>query len=339
MHDQMWTWLNEFPQQMKHAAELGATWDAGLSNPPRAVVFLGIGGSAIGAATVTELFAQYFSCPVFVHRGVSPPAWVGEDCLAVAVSYSGNTSETLEAFQQTLDAGADGASISSGGKLAELAAARAIPHLMIPGGIMPRAALGYTSIPLIYLLQSAGAMKSAELPVQKLVAELTRLRADWSDRSGAGMGIARRILRRFPIVVGAGLTNSAARRFQAQLAENSKVLAQTFEIPEAMHNVIETLDLAALEPLRPIAVYLEDPQTPEELRILMSLARRSFQNAGVEGVILQTEGTEDLIRLYSLIHKLDWVSYHLAALRNVDPVGIPLIMGLKERYVAQKTKK
>ncbi len=336
MPDQMWHWLDDFPQQVEHAAQLAQNWDFKNTEKPAGIAFLGIGGSAIGATLITDLFADSFNCPVVVQRGDTPPSWLREGCLAVAVSYSGETRETLTSFQRALHMGATGITLSSGGTLAKLAQDGDLPHLIIPSGMAPRAALGYSSIPLIYLLQKMNAISADEFHVDALVRMLASIRVEWGETTGTGAGIARRLMKRLPIIVGAGLTTAVSRRFQAQLAENSKALSVTFEIPEALHNLVETLGRGDIESFRPIAVYLEDTESPEELRRLQKHVRATFQEAGIESVVITTEGTSPLERLFSVVHKIDWISYHLAILCGIDPIAIPVITAIKEKSSLKK---
>jgi glucose/mannose-6-phosphate isomerase len=328
MSNQMLQWLEGFPGQIKHAAELGEGWKIEGIDKPSGVAFLGIGGSAIGATLVCDLFADWFTCPVAVQRGDTPPSWSEPGTLAVAISYSGETKETLASFQKALDQGAQCATISSGGTLAQYAEDHNQNHLIIPSGMAPRAALGYTSIPLIYLLREVGAI-SADLPDFEALVLLETVGLEWRDVTGPGVGIAQRLKRQLPIIVGGGLTAGIARRFQAQLAENSKALSLTFEIPEALHNLIETIGRQDIEAFRPIAVLLDDPDGSYEIRRLMNLTRETFQEAGIETVVIPTQGDSPIERIYSLVHKTDWISYHLAKIRGVDPVAIPMIKSLK----------
>lgn len=329
MSDKMFTWLNDFHAQVQDAAELGKSWDINKIQPPENVVFLGIGGSAIGATLVCDLFREQFRCPVTVIRGDSPPAWLGKKSLAVAVSYSGETRETLAACCQGLKNGAQLASISSGGSLARLAEGNNSPHLLIPSGMAPRAALGYTSIPLIYLLQKTGVISEDAVDIKGLSRHLQTLRVEWSGETGPGPGVAQRMLRHLPLIVGGGLSAGVTRRFQAQLAENAKALSICFEVPEALHNLVETLDVRGIESLRPIAIFFEDSHAPESLRRLFTQLREYMLDTGIEVIPIHAEGDAPIIRLYGLVHKVDWISYHLAKIKGVDPVAIPIISAIK----------
>ena len=147
---------------------------------------------------------------------------------------------------------------------------------------------------------------------------------------GPGVGVARRLLRRLPMLAASKTQHFAARRFQAQLAENAKALSVVLEMPEALHNLIETLDSSYLDTFRPIGVYLEDAEADNATRRQMQKVRESFQTAGVEGLPLVAQGKAPLARLFGLVHKCDWISYHLATLKGVDPVAIPTITRIKE---------
>ncbi|MCX6641515.1 MAG: hypothetical protein NTW14_13705 [bacterium] len=331
MPDKMYVWLEDFPRQIKHAAELGQSWDLFTVERPKGLAFLGIGGSAIGATIVCNLYRSVLSTPVVVSRGDEPPAWLKEGTLAAAISYSGETKETLTAFQRALKMGAAGAALTTGGSLLQTASAQHIPKVQIPAGYAPRAALGYTSIPLIYLLEKLGIIPRDTIQIEPLVKLLESVRYEWSDNTGPGAGVARRLLKRLPLIVGGGLMSAVAQRFQAQLAENAKVISIMVDVPEALHNLVETLDPISIEQFNPIAVYLEDPKANDEIKAQMRKIRAAMSDAGIEGIPILAQGDADVARLYSLIYKLDWISYHLAKLRGVDPTTIPIIMALKEK--------
>jgi glucose/mannose-6-phosphate isomerase len=329
MPDRMLSWLEDFPRQMVHAVGLAESWNFSLPAVPSSITFLGIGGSAIGADLICNLVRGELKIPTTVVRGEDTPAWFGPGALAVAVSYSGETRETLTAFSKALEAGAYGIAISSGGTLMRWCDEKGIPHLLIPSGMAPRAALGYSSFPLLKILQTTGAWPGNSPNKESLSRMLESLRIEWNETAGPGGGIGRRLLRRFPVIVGIGLSAAVAKRFQSQLAENAKALAVVFEIPEALHNLVETLDVSYLEALRPIAVYLDDIDAPPRERQMLKTVREAFQKTGLEGIPLLSQGDNHIERMYSLIYKSDWISYHLAKLRGVDPVEIPVITQIK----------
>src|SRR3954468_14273300 len=64
----------------------------------RSIVIAGIGGSGIGGAFVRSYLSS-LTVPIAVTRSYSLPSWANEHSLVIASSYSGNTEETLSAFE------------------------------------------------------------------------------------------------------------------------------------------------------------------------------------------------------------------------------------------------
>ena len=93
------------------------------------VVILGMGGSAIGGDLVRSLAQSESSVPVIVHRDYGLPSFVDERTLVIASSYSGNTEETLSAFEPALKIAAKKLAITTGGRLKQIAEENNIPVL------------------------------------------------------------------------------------------------------------------------------------------------------------------------------------------------------------------
>ena len=97
------------PEQVAAAAERAA----GVSGLPsvddvNSVVVLGMGGSGIAGDIMASVAGPFMPVPVLVAKSYELPAFVGEGTLVFAVSFSGNTEETVEA---TTEAAVQGAKI------------------------------------------------------------------------------------------------------------------------------------------------------------------------------------------------------------------------------------
>src|SRR5205085_8722208 len=142
-------------EQLASAHEAAAKIDPGALPAVegiRNIVVLGMGGSGIAGDVLAATANAALPVPVVVLKQIRTPRFVDRATLAFAVSYSGNTDETLAMSQGAIDAGAQVVAISAGGKLAELAAAAGALHVACPGGFMPRAALGALVAPLFVAL-------------------------------------------------------------------------------------------------------------------------------------------------------------------------------------------
>ena len=158
--------LHGFPEQCRKAWEKVLKFElpreyAKISN----VVILGMGGSAIGGDIVHRLALSESKVPVWVHRDYGLPAFVDENTLVIASSYSGNTEETLSAFTKSLGTRAKNLVITSGGKLKDLAEKEGIPTFIIDYQAPPRAAFPHSFVPLVGIFQKLGLLgdKSADL--------------------------------------------------------------------------------------------------------------------------------------------------------------------------------
>src|SRR3989338_7857564 len=87
--------LTSFPKQCREALTLSKGIKIGrrVSN----ILVLGLGGSGIGGDILKSIVQ---TLPVIVIKDYNIPDFVNEETLVFAVSYSGNTEETLSAVTQ-----------------------------------------------------------------------------------------------------------------------------------------------------------------------------------------------------------------------------------------------
>ena len=167
-----------FPEQVEAAVEAAASVE-GL--PPADevdnVVVLGMGGSGIAGDVLAAVGGPFVPVPIVVAKGYAPPSFVGPGTLCFAVSFSGNTEETLEAAQAAAAAGARMVVVTTGGELGAMAPSWQAPVVPLPGAIpMPRAGLGAMAVPLLLLLESVGLFPGARAWVDAAVEQLRRRR-------------------------------------------------------------------------------------------------------------------------------------------------------------------
>lgn len=299
---------------------------------PAGVAVLGMGGSAIGGDIVLAV-ASHLPVPAVVVRGYELPAWVGPRTLVVAVSYSGDTEETLAATRVALERGCTPLCVASGGALAGLAAERGLPLVAAPAGLQPRAALGYLAMPLLAALERAGLVAAADGDVSEaatLLADAGRECAPGvADEFNPAKAVARRLHRRVALVYGAGLTAPAARRWKTQVNENAKAPAFFAELPELDHNEIEGWNGGAGLAARSHVVVLEDLHASERLRRRTALTVAALSRQGVSVERLESRGVSPLARALTLVTLGDHASFYLALLEGVDPTPVAAILRLK----------
>jgi glucose/mannose-6-phosphate isomerase len=304
------------------------------------LVVAGMGGSAIGGDLLGDLAAGTSPVPILTNRGFDLPAFVGPSSGVVAVSYSGETAETLSAFAEASSRGALRWVVASGGRLAERAAASNVPAVAVPGGLPPRAAVGSLFFSLVGLAEGLGLIgpqaEAVEEAASAWVSLNDRCRPEADEDTNPALALARRLIQGIPTIYGAvGLTEGVARRWKCQFNENSKMAATNEALPELTHNEVEGFEFDPTDPgPARLVVLLEDEDDGPEIAHQRSHLEEWLQGRGVEVERAASEGRSRLARLTSLVVLGDWVSYYAAVLRGIDPTPVESIDTLKARGTA-----
>ena len=214
---------------------------------PEVVVVAGMGGSGVAGDMLAALAFASSAVPVVPVKGDRLPSFVGPGTLLLAVSYSGNTAETLSAVEQGLAAGARMVAVASGGALAELAERRGSPLVLVEGGRMPRAALWSLLVPVCSAAEAAGVLpplgEQLLAAAEELDAQAQALGPAVPARANPAKRAALRLRDRLPVVWGSGQLGAvAAARFRTQCNENAKVPVVSAALPEANHNDVMALE-------------------------------------------------------------------------------------------------
>jgi len=321
------------PEQLAEAARL-ATAAEGLPKGDAIanVVVFGMGGSGFAGDVMTVVAGPFMPVPIVVHKGYGIPNFIGSDTLVFAVSFSGDTEETLENATEAYMAGASLVVVSHGGQLAELAGEWGVPHVPIADGIpMPRAAPGAVAVPPLVVLERMGLFPGAHNWVDAAVAQL-RTRRDELIRDGsAAADMARRLERELPIVYGGGGIGAvAAGRWKTQFNENAKIPAFHNAVPELTHNEIcgwgqhgdVTRQVFRLFELRH---EFEHPQIARRFDFVNDVTSEVV--AAIETV--EAAGDGPLAQLFDLVMFGDFLTLHAAALAGVDPGPVPVLDDIK----------
>ena len=220
--------------------EAAAALAAGLDGLPEHddienVVVLGMGGSGIAGDCHRRRRAVHARARRRDEE-LQGPSFASEATLCFAVSFSGNTEETVEAASEAAAAGARMVVLSSGGRLAELADAWGAPWVRLPGDIpMPRAGIGAVSIPPLCVLEQVGLFPGASGWIAEAVAQLRRRRTELERPDNIARELARRIGRTIPLVYGGGALGAvAAARWKNQVNENAKAPAFSNVVSRAL---------------------------------------------------------------------------------------------------------
>jgi glucose/mannose-6-phosphate isomerase len=321
------------PEQV--ADVLAESW--GFDNLPdhddvEHVVVIGMGGSGIAGEVLAAAAGPYLPVPVLVFKSYHIPAFVGEGSLVFAISFSGDTEETVEAVTEAALQGASVVAITAGGQLGDLAESWGAPIVRVPTSIpQPRAAIGALAVPPMLLLEEIGLFPGARHWVEAALDQL-RVRRDLLVKPGSeAEDLARRIGRTMPLIHGGGgLGAVAAHRWKTQVNENAKSPAFWNAQPEICHNEIAgwgqhgdlTRQAMTLVNLRHD---FEHPQVMHRFGVTRDL----LDEVVADICDVRAEGDGELAQLLDLVMMGDFTSTHLALQQSVDPGPVPVIDQIK----------
>ncbi|HEY2931091.1 MAG TPA: bifunctional phosphoglucose/phosphomannose isomerase [Acidobacteriota bacterium] len=327
--------LARFPDQILQADQLGEAFTFDATAPLRNVLITGLGGSAIGGEIVQALTAGHAAVPVLVNRDYQLPAFVGKETLLVACSYSGNTEETLAAYQSAACSGAQRVAITSGGKLRDLARRDGAAVLEIPGGNPPRTAIAYCVFPLLWILHRTGICQMQSETARVAAAGAREMQQKCDPGVPAPDNPAKHIALQLQgklavIYAPAAPLGAVGTRWKGQLSENAKSLALQNVLPEMNHN--EIVGWKHPEWIRnAFVICLRDKEEHPQVGKRFDFLEERLQRTGV--TVEQLWGRGDLLasRIFSLITLGDYASVYLAFLYQEDPTPVEVIEELKQK--------
>ncbi len=328
------------PEQLAAAHEVaGEVHKDRFPNPEniRNIVVMGMGGSGISGDVIASAFNDELPVPVTVLKQMRTPAFVGPHTLAFAVSYSGDTEETVSMAESAVKSGAQLVAIAKGGALARIASDTGALHVPCPDGFLPRAAIGALVAPIVVTLFRMGFAPGGHANLvraqQQLAVRRDACAPGIEGAKNPAREVARKLDRTFPLIYGGGaLGGVAAYRWKCDINENAKAPAFSHAYPELDHNEIcgwgqsgdVTRQLISL-------VELRHGYEHERLGHRFEMTRDIIGECLHQVIEVQAGGEGRLAQLLDLMYMGDWVSCYLALQNDVDPGPIDAIFDLKDR--------
>ncbi len=327
------------PEQLTDAHSAARTAlngaDLPLSSDLTSIAVLGMGGSGISGDVLSAVGSNALSVPVLVHKQIRTPAYIGERTLVFAVSYSGDTEETVAMTRGAVASGARVVVISSGGELVRIANEIGALHLSCPTGFMPRAAIGALVAPIFSTLEAIGLLTGVDESLSSAGAQLAIRRDACAPEVASPKNLAKELARNiggtFPVIYGGGAIGSvAAMRWKCDINENAKAPAFWAAYPELDHNEICAWGQHG-DVTRQIISMIELRHDFEHERLSRRIeVTRDIVSEAVHQVLeVQAAGNGRLAQLIDLMYVGDWVSVYMAINAGVDPGPIEAIATLK----------
>ena len=333
----MWEATRALPEQMEAAlSQVVTVCDLPNKDHIEHVVVVGMGGSGIAGDVALAAAAPFMPIPITIVKGYELPSYVGQHSLVVAVSFSGNTEETLEVVSRALDHGAKCVAVTSGGELEHLMQERGGCIVQVDGTIpQPRAAFGALSVSVLGVLDQVGLFQGATGWINLAIARLKERRDELETQRSLAETIASQLVGTIPLIVSSGpIGQVAAMRWKAQINENAKAPAFYSVYPEACHNELAGFDAYPEMFERDLSLVIlrhehEHPQIARRYEFATTtIGPRLRHCVEVEG-----HGVGELANLFDLTFVGDYVALALAAALGIDPGPIVVLDSVK-RFLA-----
>lgn len=334
--------IDNLPDQLGYAYQLGLKHELPAWKDFRQVVIAGMGGSAIGADLLASYCASLAPIPVSVHRDYGLPLYArGPETLVICSSHSGNTEETLEAFEAALKAECRVIAVCTGGELAKRAKDNDIPTWTFDHAGQPRAAVGFSFGLLLALFQRLGFIPDQKEAIDDAVASMKRsqqhLKADVPAAKNPAKRYAGQLMGRWVTLVGSGLLSVVARRWKGQMNEIAKAGANFEFLPEADHNTLAgTMNPQETLNAHTMTLFLCAPSDHPRNRLRSDLTRKAFMLEGLNTDFVEARGNSPLAHMWTMILFGDYMAYYLAMGYGVDPTPIQALVDFKQAMTEAK---
>lgn len=329
MLDEICAWFDKLKAGRQVGLQACERYAKQFARPYKKLAILGMGGSGVSGHIVATFLHRSTSMQVTVVDTMLVPGHIDRDTFVIALSYSGNTWETLAALETCLQRGCSVLAVSHGGMLQWIAQRHNLMYAQLPASLTPRSALGlFLGFLLTVFDQGCHILKTTALldqweriATQRAISLQNQSEyTDFLDRASAH--------EHFHVWGFTGDSAAAVYRMQTQFNENSKVRVTASSMPELCHNLI----VGFTQPTKtPLVVMAATDFLPDKLKIVATFVEKLLAEKGTCLYKVPVLGNTFEEQFLSLMLWADAASYHLGVVRNVDVTPVTLIDGLKQQ--------
>jgi glucose/mannose-6-phosphate isomerase len=265
--------------------------------------------------------------PFIVCRDPVVPAFVGRDCLVVAVA-CGASPETVEAARQAHARGARVVGVGNDAALARVAAGAGTSWCPVgAGGPSGRAAFAPATVAVLGALGAEGLLPDCSDDVRAAAAAVARRRDAFVAERGPAAELARRIGRTIPLVYGSsGVAAVAARWWKSCVNLNAKSPAFAAELPALAYDELAGWGQGGdITRQTMTLVFLRHRGEPPAVPALFDAVRAATEEVMADVHEVSAESRQELGTLFELALLGELVSLELAAREGVDPGPAPAV--------------
>ncbi|MBL7036565.1 SIS domain-containing protein [Candidatus Microgenomates bacterium] len=293
------------------------------------VVITGMGGSSNAGKMIASWQEDTNNIPIVVYNDYGLPSWVNSKTLVVLNSYSGNTEETISAYDPAKQKDCMVVGLTTGGKIGELISSGEIKGAIISAedtnpSTYPKSGLGLSLGGLIGVLVKVGLLNFSEEKLNSALDELVEIRASWNveEMSGKLAGFT-------PVYFGSRQFVGALNAGRNATCEIGRVFTQFYDFPEVNHVLVEALQIPE-EVKRNRYLFFESKFDNERIKLRYKITKEIFNEMGLTYFDYQLKGVDKFVQSMEIAHYAAWLGYNMSILRSDDPGPEPWILKLKK---------
>lgn len=291
-------------------------------------VVLGMGGSnlAPGLLKIWKPELDIVSHRDYGLPSLSDEAW--KKTLVIGSSYSGNTEETIDGFEEAGRRGVSRAALAVGGRLRDLARASGVPFIQFPDtGIQPRSALGLSIRGLLAFMGEDKALAET----QGLASWLASRMNDFEKEGGV---LAEKMKGYVPVIYACARNRAIAYNWKIKFNETGKIPAFCSIFPELNHNEMTGFDV--VDVTRPLSekfffIFLRDAADHPKTQKRMAITEELYRARGLKTTAIEMTGTTVFEKIFASTTIADWTAYYTAQAYGVEADQVPMLEEFKKR--------
>lgn len=299
--------------------------NAGKLKKAKKFIIAGMGGSHL-AANLIKAWHPEIDLIIWTDYGL--PSMHDKDLkerLLIVSSYSGNTEETVDAFNAARAKHIPVAVIAARGKLLNLAMKFKAPYVAMPDWHMqPRMATGLSLMAMLALMGEKAWLAEAKT----LASSLHPAREEHRGRD-----LAKRLHGMVPIIYASRRNYAIAKNWKIKFNETGKIPAFANMVPEMNHNEMTGFDSKGRTPSLSHHfhfVFLKDGGDDRRVTKRMSVLEKLLRDRGFKTEVVLLQGKNEIQKIFNALNLADWTAYHSALLYGVEPEQVPMVEEFKK---------
>lgn len=303
------------------------------------LVILGTGGgSSVAGGLLRSYLLDELKLPVIINQGYDIPAFIDDRSLVFVVTHSGNTEETLSAYEQAKTRNAFIIGITAGGLLEKKCKRDKKPFIKVPKDIgHPRRDIGYIFVPMLIILNKLGLIDDKTDDIYETIRLFQKLKEKYKPDVPIEKNLAKKIAKDLygfiPLIYGSlNFYDSVAWRIKNQFGENSKLMAFYNVIPNLHHDEAVGWEMPR-ELLKKFYLIMlrDDKLDSNKMRKRKDITVELLKERMGKVTEIYAEGNCRLSRMFSLVYLGDFITLYAPIYRSVDPTPVKIVNLFKKK--------